>query len=794
MSLRVFHTLIIAADSRKVRYRDIALETTLTQVNQCAVGTESGGAYKGGSQLSLVQDAWDHFLVRGADPEVKGEHAEGWIRANGVKAGLTVAVRDFWQNYPSELELADNRLIIHFWPAHNAPRKHTLENTDRFNIHMLWFAHEGKELDFTIPADYPAKFNRENRDEFYYIPNATQNANAIGVAKTHEMLYFFHPANAPASRVAATVRTFQEGVACMATPEWVCGTEAFGSMPMQPRDPEQFPQAEWAISAMFDCERRLENYTHDYGMWVFGSGHNEWDTVEKRWKTNRVWRNMHHGSPRVAWLLYARSGDPKYLTRARRNTRHNMDIGFCHYSTPEFEALSYPQQKIKGALTDYKGLVPWHSGGRLFDYNCMADFLLYNYYITGDRRGLDVLDEWIEAAVARFRKARDHREGAGVLATCLAAYQHTWDERLRRLIDQYADTMIGSQQPDGSIPGWAEYAPWLNRLHKFTGSAESEKCLEKWCDWYVDSLKTAQSYRYREHLWPAEYGYHVFKREEYLAVQTGFLRIALNSIYRNPGHFYDGYWTSGPSHDMGYLLQELPFFLYSLAQHSKPVIPTYYGVQELELQTGKFRVIALDEEDKAFQFHWYGRVREKPTLFTLVAPNGEVIRTGSLEPDDDKDVVMEVPADGMRGEYVLTLEVGRSLSLSLPMTDLPKEVFDTRHQRVTLLRAPRVRFFVPEDCFQAKLIVGQHTEPNVVSIYDGQDELAARGQWLGTEQRTMTMELAPRPDQRDELWAIHFGRKIKRSFLTLAKPLPPYISISRDQFFLPRDKNVNQKD
>jgi len=537
---------------------------------------------------------------------------------------------------------------------------------------------------------------------------------------------------------------------------------------------------------MFDCERRLETHTHDYGMWLFGSGHNEWDPAEKRWRVNRTWRNLHHGSPRVAWLLYARSGDPKYLTYARRNTRHCMDLGFCHYSTPELETLAYPQQKIKGALTDYKGLVPWHAGGRLFDYNCMADFLLYNYYVTGDRRGLDVLDEWIEAALTHYRKPRERREGAGVLATCLAAYEHTWDDRLVRLIDEYAAKMIASQQPDGSIPGWAEYAPWLNRLHRLTGSAESKQCLKKWCEWYVRNLDKASSYRGRKHLWPTAYGYHVFKDERYLAAQVGFLQVTLDSVYRKPGDLYDGYWTGSTSYEMGYFLQELPFFLYALAEHGKPVTPRYYGKQILELATGKFRIVALDQTDRAFRFQWHGRVMTKPARFSLTAPDAMVVREGTLEPERDQELVIDVPADGKRGEYVLALDIGSYLSLSIPMSDLPNEVFDTGYQRVTLIRQPRVCFFVPEDCLDAKLNIGQHIQPNVACLYDGKDELAARVQWLGAEQSFVTINIKPRPDQRDQLWAIHCGYKSKRSNLTLARSVPPYICVRCDQYFSPR--------
>lgn len=170
-------------------------------------------------------------------------------------------------------------------------------------------------------------------------------------------------------------------------------------------DPKHFGKIEAALSRAFDCERRLEAHTNDYGMFNFGDGHTVWDKGRERWSDHyRQWRALHHGAPRVPWLLYIRSGAPKYLLHAVRNTRHVMDIDICHFTTGEFAERAYPEGKIVGALNDYKGLVHWHSGSRLFDYNAMTDYLLYYYYLTGDRRGLDVAKEWGESIKARFVK------------------------------------------------------------------------------------------------------------------------------------------------------------------------------------------------------------------------------------------------------------------------------------------------------------------------------------------------------------------------------------------------------
>lgn len=786
--LRVFHTFIITEDSKKTRYKDIALETNLTKIDKSFLGMEKEAKVSGSL---LVQDAWNHYFVEGGTKKIEGKCAPGWITALNGKGALTVALRDFWQNYPKELEADKNALTVHFWPKHNTPAKHNVDNTDRFNIHMLYFAHEGRELNFDIPKDYPKKFNKKNRREFYYIPNSMVTSNAIGVAKTHEMLYFFHAASEKERSVSNMVKAFQSGVPALADPKWICSTASIGCMPMQPKLKGQFDEIENAMEGLWDWERRAEKSTHDYGMWIFGDGHNEWKPDEKRWGVNRTWRNTHHGSPRVAWILYARSGDPKYLEYARRNTLKCIDIGFCHYSNPEFEAKSGGAQKVVGALNDYKGLVPWHAGGRLFDYNCMTDFMLYNYYFTGNRLPLDVMDEWTNSAVERFRKPRAGRPGAGVLAALIAAYQHNWDIRLLRLINAYAKCLISSQKEEGNFSDyWTEYAPWLNRLHEFSGSKESEECLRKWCDWFAetrikkDGLDVWDKHGF--HCWPLSYAYYLFGKPEYLQARLGTTKHLLSSVYRKPGSFYDGFWCTPVSVMGGYFLQEMPFFLYAMNSYGKDLTPFYPEKLTIESRDGQ-RIVMKEEADCNFYIHYVGWVNKKTVEYELKAPDGKICRSGKWEAAPRAyDVVIDVPKDGKTGEYTLELKSdGGIFSCELPMSSLSKEVLDTRHKKLTFVRRTRIFFFIPGNCLEADLKAGIYVNPNVVCVFDAKSQLVARAQWLGTDGIEKNIIVHPSPSQRAQIWSIWYGiGAAKRKTFQLPKNLPPYIAVSAERFFV----------
>jgi len=222
-------------------------------------------------------------------------------------------------------------------------------------------------------------------------------------------------------------------------------------------------------------------------MFCFGNSHSNWYDRKHYDQLYRVWRNMHHGGCRVPWLLYARSGDPKYLEYALNNTEFNLDIGICHYSTPEFESRRKFCNKIKGALTDYKGIVPYHSGGRLPDYNCMTDFMLYYYYLTGNPRGLEVAREWGEAVLTRARDARfSDRRGPATLNSLLNLYLATWDISYRELVEAHYRFIRALQNDEGVFTGhWPTYGPGMVNYWRTTGSEDAADFLVKWANSYL---------------------------------------------------------------------------------------------------------------------------------------------------------------------------------------------------------------------------------------------------------------------------------------------------------------------
>ena len=91
----------------------------------------------------------------------------------------------------------------------------------------MWFAHEGDVLDFTVPEDVYAHEGEHSEYEMRYV-RSSENANALGIARTHELLLSFGQGAADAAEAAALNARLQEPPVAMASPEWMCASGVFG--------------------------------------------------------------------------------------------------------------------------------------------------------------------------------------------------------------------------------------------------------------------------------------------------------------------------------------------------------------------------------------------------------------------------------------------------------------------------------------------------------------------------------------------------------------------------------------
>ena len=833
--VRVFHTFVFTADSNKVRLRDIALPLVPHFKGEVRLGLDKGESRSSSeSRRYLLQVDDERFEVRGATAKKSksGRRAPGWFGVEGKRRGLFAVIRDFWQQYPKELEWTGDEMRIHFWPAHGAPVTHPTAKITGDNIHRLWFAHEGRELNFRIPPDYATTFTKKRAHEFYYIPKATKNANALGLSKTHEMLICFARAEslteAP-NNAASLCRLFNNQPAALAPPSWVCAHGLFDRI--HPRDPTRFPMAEELIDLMSSVRERLETHTRNMGMFNWGAGHSIWDFEKGRWQVSRTWHNTHHGAPRVPWLLYLRSGDPKYLRKAVRSTRHVIDMNYCRYTTPEFEALKYPRGKIKGALCDYKGLVHWHSGNRLRDYNAMTDFMLYAYYVTGDRRGLEMALEWGEAMKRHYKNARGYaakpplsRSGAGCTAALIALYQATWDDGYRKQIDAQIERMFRlSVLPNGGLKGWMTYAPWLTRYVRLTNDKRARRILLRWADALCESLNGETSPILQDrgsYYHVLGEAYQLSRDPKYLAVGLANLERVRRATWRRPAHLYDGMnFLARSSVGAAYFLQMAPEFLAALVAHrgALPEPMPHLGIRsKWSYATGEkvqTHVLYIDNRNGGpFTVAVRGRTRHpNSTRFwaKVISPSGREVARGKVSVEFKGKAYFhlqgfEIPPlavpGGERGTYILRVEgVGGSWSMSEPLLIHPPKRYVRRICEDPIMEVDGlpVYVWVPKGTKQFNIVrwtFSSHS-PHSLKVYGKDGTEVYDRSWDADKAKVrLSIPIQVPSEQENGLWRIvavsHFELSGR---LGISGPIPPVFSLSPGRFFLPEQGALQAK-
>ena len=181
-----------------------------------------GEVYRSAAEPTLEQlDVDGYTVTEGSAVRRCAGRAQGTVDLSDANRGLTVAVREFWQNYPKSLGIEGRSPVVEGSGPVGGGRS-------------LGVA--GKNLVVglcpPLPADRYDDCEEELEDKLYYYLQGGAYKFKRGVSRTHELIYRFHAG--AASNVALHL---QEPLRARAPAAWYCASKAFGDVAVA--DPEQ---------------------------------------------------------------------------------------------------------------------------------------------------------------------------------------------------------------------------------------------------------------------------------------------------------------------------------------------------------------------------------------------------------------------------------------------------------------------------------------------------------------------------------------------------------------------------
>jgi|GEM_PF-3390218 len=518
MDIKLDHTWIYTGLSSEDVVTDIGI-----QLNMIPTSYESGYLYWGAQPIeegvkflgvgrkatphaSLVQDApkRDHIEYRMIDHKTgqtthTGGKAGGWCVLYARPIVLTAVIRDAWQQYPWEFELDDRIMRIHLWPKHGRKMDLTWDG--------YWhFLNEEQKRHLA-----ENKYHREKSLDDW-VNRLRTRTNATGAAKTHEVWLSFVPMKhhefqgKPVG--AQLAREVAYPVIARSDPAWNVTTGALDFCQHVTTDDPRFKAEQNYQRALLHMMQSAVAQRKWYGWWDWGGYHQhllEYKEGQRELnaglgKWHRARPKSHYGWGMFPWLNIFRGGDRDWLRYGETYTRYSADRAMCHHT--DHGRVAGAEYHYDNSEVHWLGGYIRSPGGDMPSSNLQQkDDYVYKWWLTGDRRALDVLEMWGEQISQHekwleiFRKVEDgnmNRNCGMLLHRMCMLYQATWDERFLKYagniadafakvdtIDRVREIEVSGDHPWHASSGWVYEGLWL--YWNLTADKRIRKTLEAYC-------------------------------------------------------------------------------------------------------------------------------------------------------------------------------------------------------------------------------------------------------------------------------------------------------------------------
>ncbi|MCF0198003.1 MAG: hypothetical protein HUK02_01590 [Bacteroidaceae bacterium] len=290
-----------------------------------------------------------------------GHRASGFCHVGTTEQGLAGVLHDFWQSYPSTLEV-------------------TGATTDCATLTFWLWSPEAEPMDL---RHYDTRAHGLNATYEDVQPGLS---TPYGIARTSEltlMLTDGYHGKADMARLAQTM-TARPQLAC--NPAYLHDRQAFGVWSLPHRDTPTERWVEDRMDSLLALYTAAVDTEHWYGYWHYGDVMHTTDPAREGWLYDvggYAWDNTELGTNMWLWYAFLRTGRQDLWQMARAMTRHNSEVDVYH------------KGDLAG-LGSRHNVSHWGCGAK----EARISQALWNrflYFLTADDRMSDLMDEVADA-------------------------------------------------------------------------------------------------------------------------------------------------------------------------------------------------------------------------------------------------------------------------------------------------------------------------------------------------------------------------------------------------------------
>jgi hypothetical protein len=265
--------------------------------------------------FKLVQHTPDGFTIhKRTNPQscwldvIAGRRSSGLVFAGDVSGGLAVGVKNFWQSYPTSLEV-----------------RHA--TTDTANLHVWLWSPDAAPMDLrhydTRAHDLDSSY--EDVQPGYSTPH--------GVARTSELMLFPSGSVPTKADTAHQAEIAQRPPLLVCAPEHIHSTKVFGIWSLPDRSTPAKTRYEDQLDHAFEIYHKEQDQRRWYGFWNYGDVMHQHDGARHEWRYDIggfAWDNTELGTDMFFWYTFLRTGRSDVFRMAEAMTRHTSEVDVYH--------------------------------------------------------------------------------------------------------------------------------------------------------------------------------------------------------------------------------------------------------------------------------------------------------------------------------------------------------------------------------------------------------------------------------------------------------------------------------